>query len=606
MRFAILGPLDITDDCGEPVRVSRRLHRQALSLLLLRAGQAVPHAELARVLWASDPPQRAAVSLRSCVYGLRRTLPDPGRLRTRPDGYQIEVHPGELDLRSFQDLADKGMALLARAKVADAAGTLAKAMCLWREPALADLPAVREHDGLTELHAQARDALMDARLALGQHQDALTELRNLVAAEPLREHLWAQLLVALYRCGARAEALSAFGTVRSALVKAYGIEPGPELQELHRKILADAPDLIARVPAAAITRRPTEVARQLPPCVTDFAGREDDLKTLSDRLPGDGMTVTALTGMPGAGKTALALRAAHMSRQRFPDGQFFADLSEHGHERDPQAVLGELIRALGVPAAALPAPGREREALFRSLVADQRVLVVADGASSAAQVRPLLPGSPGSAVLVTSRARLGDLEGARLIELGGLSRSASLRLLASASGRDLSGPQAASAEAIAEACADLPLAIRIAGARLAEEPDLPPAWLAALLASAENRLDELSIGDQSVRARLAAATGPQGRRALALLAAADEHQIPRRLARTLIGGDDEATLVRALTEVSLLRRAAMSGPAAIADSGQFSYQVHPLVLGYGRELLAADPDLARLALERLGGSHRNP
>src|SRR5579875_2451426 len=192
------------------------------------AGQPCSQAELAAAIWGDDPPQRPDLSLRTCVYGLRRLLPDPARLRTHPCGYLIDVAPGELDLAEFRDLASLGRQALDDGDPAGAADALGRALSLWREPALADLPDHAARERLIGHRRDALEALIDARLALGLHRQVLPELRGIVAAEPPREHAWAQLMLALYRCGARAEALAAFGRLRMTLVRAYGIEPGPE------------------------------------------------------------------------------------------------------------------------------------------------------------------------------------------------------------------------------------------------------------------------------------------------------------------------------------------------------------------------------------------
>ena len=368
------------------------------------------------------------MSLRSCVYGIRKALPDAGRLRTHPSGYLIWAAPGELDLDDFLDLARRGREALDGGNARLAATLLNQAVGLWRDPALADLPGVPARERLLGQRKEAQDALTDARLAAGEHRQVLTDLRAVVAADSLHEHAWAQLITALYRSGARTEALAAFGRLRMTLISAYGMDPGPELQELHQRVLADDPSLMLR-PAQGAQARPdwpaplTPVGAepgdwqpmcQLPRAVADFTGRAAELARLRNLVAGEGMPIAVVTGMLGTGKTALAVQAAHEATPAFPDGQLYACLDDGGRPRDPQVVLGELLRGLGVAPAGIPAAKFEREALYRSVLASRRVLLVADGASSAAQVRPLLPGTAGCAVLVTSLARLPDLDGARL------------------------------------------------------------------------------------------------------------------------------------------------------------------------------------------------
>jgi DNA-binding SARP family transcriptional activator len=244
LRFSILGPLEIIDDAGWPVTVSRRLHRAALSLLLLNARRPCSAASLIAGLWGDEPPLRPETSLRSCIYGIRKVLPDAGRLTTHPSGYLIAVGPSELDLDDFRDLARRGREALDGGNPVTAAALLRQAAALWREPALADLPAIAAKQRLLDQRKEAQEALTDARLAVGEHRPLLAELRSAVTADPVQEHAWAQLITALYRSGARAEALAAFGRLRITLISAYGIDPGPELQELHRRVLADDPTLM--------------------------------------------------------------------------------------------------------------------------------------------------------------------------------------------------------------------------------------------------------------------------------------------------------------------------------------------------------------------------
>jgi DNA-binding SARP family transcriptional activator len=611
VRFRILGSLEITDDAGQPVAITRRLHRSALSLLLLNAGQPSSAASLAAGLWGDAPPLSPDVSLRTCVYGIRKALPDARRLRTHPSGYLIIAEPGELDLDDFRDLARRGQEALDGGDARLAATLLGHAVTLWRDPPLADLPAIPARRRLLDQRRAVQDALTDARLAVGEHRQVLTDLRAVVAADPLHEHAWAQLITALYRSGARTEALAAFGRLRMTLISSYGMDPGPELQDLHRRVLADDPGLMPR-PAAARSLglsarldghgrpgrlRPADrldqrdrwrPACQLPVAAADFTGRTAELDALLARLSGQGMAITVVAGMLGAGKTALAVHAAHLARERFPDGQLYACLTDDGRPRDPQVVLGELLRGLGVPGGGIPAARFEREALYRSVLAGRRVLLVADGATSAAQVRPLLPGTAGSAVVVTSRSRLPDLDGARVIELGGLGREASVRLLALSSGRaaaqpgDAADADGADAAAIAAACGHLPLALRIAGARLADDPDLTMAALAGRLADESGRLDELEVGDASVRTRLGAAAravSRPARSALAMLAVAGPRAAPGDVLAALPNGAGTRRVAPELADAGLLNR--------VRGGTDRAYQVNPLVRAYAGELLAA-------------------
>ena len=636
MRFRILGSLEIIDDAGQPVAITRRLHRSALALLLLQAGHPCSPGSLAAGLWGDDPPLSPDVSLRSCVYGIRKTLPDAGRLRTHPAGYLITAGPGELDLDDFRDLARRGREALDVGDPRLAATLLKRAADLWSDPPLADLPAVPARERLLGQRKEATDALTDARLAVGEHRQVLTDLRAVVAADPLHEHAWAQLIIALYRSGARTEALAAFGRLRMTLISAYGIDPGPELQELHRRVLADDPALMLRADADPRPDRPERPERperpdrpwqpdrprrpgrtqptgpeprtpvraepggwqpmcQLPRAVADFTGRAAELARLRNLLSGRGMAVAVVTGMVGTGKTALAVHAAHAAKPVFPDGQLYACLDDGGRPRDPQVVLGGLIRGLGVPAAGIPAAKFEREALYRSVLAGRRVLLVADGASSAAQVAPLLPGTSGSAVLVTSRARLPDLEGARYVELGGLHPANSVLLLARISGRNIADAwpdadleaetEAGAARAIAAACGNLPLALRIAGARLADEPDLTVTELAGLLSDESRRLDELTVGKASMRGTLGTAAhgvSDPARSALALLAAGQRDRADPEI--TELAGACHIDVAAAKVTPELADAGLLCRFHGHGASGGASYTMHPLVRAFAGEL----------------------
>lgn len=592
MRFRILGPLEVIDDSGQPVNFTRRLHRSALALLLLNAGRPCSTRSLAAGLWGDDPPLSPDVSLRSCVYGIRKTLPDASRLRTHPAGYLIAAGPGELDLDDFRDLTRRGREALDAGDARSAAALLGQAVDLWHDPPLADVPAVRARERLFGQLQEARAALTDARLALGEHRQMLTGLREAVAADPQHEHAWVQLITALYRSGARAEALAAFGRLRMTLISAYGIDPGPELQDLHRRVLADDPDLrLHPAPAALVQPEPLPMPTagcQLPRAMADLTGRAAELARLQSGLSGKGLSITVVTGMLGVGKTALAVYAAHAAKAKFPDGQLFACLDDSGRPRDPQAVLGELLRGLGVQAGGIPAAKFEREALYRSRLAGRRVLLVADAATSAEQVKPLLPGTAGSAVVVTSRSRLPDLEGTRLIELGSLDPACSLLLLARISGRNIADigwdaaqddeTEAAAARAIAAACGNLPLALRIAGARLAHDPQLTVTELAVLLSDESRLLDELAVGHASMRTTLhAAAQGVSApaRSALEVLAAGEQDRADSPIAT--VPHDPGANIFAPeLADAGLLDRTAGHG-----------YRLHPLVKAYADEVLAS-------------------
>jgi DNA-binding SARP family transcriptional activator len=517
MRFSILGPLTAEADDGTAVPLGRPSQRTTLCVLLLLAAQPVTKALLIDALWGDSPPGDAETALRVRIRDLRRALGAHDCLETHPQGYRIRVKPGELDADNFRSLVSHGRAALDAGNAEDSARLLDQACRLWRDPPLADLPdtpAIRT--AATALLEQLRDArewLGDARIALGQHHHVLGQIRAAIAAEPLREHPHVQLMLALYRCGQKAAALAAYGRLRDLTSRELGQDPGPEAREMLGMILDDSPYLqpvperVLRRSAAAL---PAALAPmfgswpawtpvcQLPAAPTDFTGRVADIQELARHMT----AVNVIAGPPGVGKTVLGVKAAHLARSDFPDGQLYVELGGAAAPREPSDVLGELVRSLGVPAGRVPADIGERAALYRSLLAGRRLLVLADDAATAAQVRPLLPGAPGSVLLVTSSRRLADLEGARHVSVPPLSAAEARALLCKIVGKGRVEAEPDAAAAVTDACGGLPLALRIVGSRLAASPPLRFADLAALLSDEAKLLGELVVGDLSVSHRL--------------------------------------------------------------------------------------------------------
>jgi DNA-binding SARP family transcriptional activator len=513
VEFRVLGPLEVRTDDGRPLAITRPRQRALLCVLLLHASQPVPAGQLIDLLWDSAPPQTAAGTLRTHVWAVRRLLgAGAARLRTLPAAYQLQVAPDELDLLEFTRLSSEGRQALAGGDFATAAERLDRALRLWRGAPLSDLPAApalsAEVARLEEERLAAQESLLEARLTLGQHHGVAGEIRALVTANPLRERLWALLITALYRAGRQADALAAYAQVREVLVREIGVEPGAELQRLQRRVLAADPDLDAPQATAATTPPRPATPRQLPADIATFTGRGEELKRLGVLLdahdePAGPVVISAIDGMGGIGKSALAIHTAHQLADRFPDGQLYLDLqgSTPGlAPLEPLEALGRMLRALGLGPDAIPRELDEAAGRFRSLAAERRLLVLLDNAHGAEQVRPLLPASPGCGVVITSRRVLATLEGAHPLHLDVLPHDKALELLSRLAGPERVRAEPGAAAEVVEDCGFLPLAIRIAGARLAARPTWPISELAGRLADATQRLEELAAGELELRA----------------------------------------------------------------------------------------------------------
>jgi DNA-binding SARP family transcriptional activator len=512
-EFGLLGPL-LVRNRGAEVQIRRGHQRALLALLLLQANEAVPIEEITGVLWGAAPPVSAPVAVRSYVQGLRLALGEAGRQRisTQPRGYLIRVADGELDVARFERLLASARAAARDGSWLEAAGRAREALSWWRGEPLADIEseamALREVPRLAELRLQAVEIRIDADLRLGGHAEAIAELPRLCAAHPLREQLHGLLMRALYQCGRQAEALQAYQHARDMLVTELGVEPGPGLQELHQRMLTADPALMppeAQPARAAIVQ--AAVPRELPAPVRHFTGRDDEQAALTRMLGRPGapgtevIVISAISGTAGVGKTALAVHWAHQVADRFGDGQLYVNLrgfDPSGVPVTPAEAVRGFLDALGVPPERSPRTTDAQAGLYRSLMAGKRMLVVLDNARDEAQVRPLLPSSPESVVIITSRNQLAGLaaaDGAQLLTLDLLPHDEAVQLLTARIGSARAAAQPAAADEIAWLCARLPLALAVAAAQTAARPRVPLADLAAELRDAADRLDALDAGD---------------------------------------------------------------------------------------------------------------
>jgi DNA-binding SARP family transcriptional activator len=618
--FGILGPLRVWD--GSRTVFARGTKRDViLGTLLLAANRVVSVDELVETVWPT-PPRSAVANVHTYVSGLRASLPPAGssaRLERTARGYLLRAEPDELDATLFErllgDVAGAEPAAGATAGAEPAAGATAgaelaggalaaigRALELWRGQPLSGLPAApawqARLDQLAELRRMARERRVRLWVEDAQYEPAIVELRALIAEDQFGEELWRQLMVALRAAGRAAEALRAYQQVRGLLVGELGIEPGTSLREAHAAVL--------RGDDASSFR----TMWQLPPDLPDFTGRGVEVRALVDRLAASGLaacpSVAVVVGPPGVGKTALAVHAAHLLRTQFPDGQLFLGLGATG---EPGEALAELLRTLGVWGPGLPASVAGRAALYRSLLRGRRVIVVLDDVTGSAQVSALLPPDGGSALLVTSRRHLAELPGGHELDLDVLTTADARDLLRAIVGPRRADAEPAAVDSIVAACGRLPLAIRIAGARLAGRRPWALWLLAERLQDRMSRLDELSAGDLDVRSSIERSirslppVALDALHGLALLGAVDSGGMvdsPAWTVDRLLDRVDNADqplaaqrALDALVETSLVREV---GPD---PTGQPRYRLHGLVGCYALESAwTAPPGPRRGAIAR--------
>jgi DNA-binding SARP family transcriptional activator/Flp pilus assembly protein TadD len=613
MWFGVLGPL-LVRDADSVIAVPAGRQRVLLAALLVRAGTVVPAEALAEFLWDGASPPGAETTLRSHVMRLRRLLgPAPGaRVVTRYPGYLIEAREEEVDLLRFRRLCREGGDAVHAADWESAWVVLTEGLGLWRGEPLADVRSEElrrdQVPGLEELRLQAVERRMDAGLHLGRQAELVAELRSLLVRYPLRERFHAQLMLALVRCGRQAEALEAYQSAREVLIEELGTEPGAGLRDLHQRILGEDPAPAVQDPAAlAGDRRAAVVPRELPAPVAGFVGRGEELAALTGLLDRSAeqapaaVVISAIGGTAGVGKTALAVQWAHRAADRFPDGQLYVNLRGYDPDRPMPAAdaLAAFLRALGVPGQEIPPEEDERAARYRSLLAGRRALIVLDNAGSVEQVRPLLPGSPACAVVVTSRDSMAGLvarDGATRLDLDLLPPGEAVGLLRALIGRRVEDDPGAAAT-LAGQCCRLPLALRVAAELAAARPDVPLAELVGELADQQQRLDLLDAGGDP-RTAVRAVFSWSYRHLEADAARAF------RLAGLQPGADFDPYAAAALANTGLRQARAvldvLTRAHLIQPAGPGRYGMHDLLRAYARELAARDGEEdQRAALTRL-------
>ncbi|MEV0615069.1 BTAD domain-containing putative transcriptional regulator [Nonomuraea sp. NPDC050404] len=584
--FGILGSVQALAG-GKPVRLSEK-QRSVLGVLLLYPNTPVSLERLIDCLW-EVPPASAVSNIHSYVTRLRRTVVP--HLVTQDHRYLLNLERTQLDLLVFEDTLSRARGHADAGDLAAASDAYRAALSLWRgrpaEDALLTSSVEPRVALLEELALSARSDWTDVRLRLGRHEELIGELRALAEAHPLNEGVWRQLILALHRSGRRAEALEMFSQVRTLLASELGVEPGAELQRLRAAILGN--DAVPTPPERETVRR--LVPRQLPPAVGRLIGRRTELKHLDELSVARTILVV---GGAGVGKTTLAVHWAHRVAERFPDGQLFLDLRgfDQAQPMSTAEALPRLIQGLGWPAEDIPVELEVQLGLYRSILAGQRVLVVLDNAAEPDQIRSLIPPETGSRILVTSRDRLSGLvalESAGRITLDVLDPDAAVDLLADTVGPDRIRGEPHAAARLADLCARLPLALRVAGARVAGGPYKTLAHYVAELGE-HDLLSHLEVeGDRRTAVRGAVgrsyeALTPAGRRLFRLIGLVPNTGITVAGAAALADYSPAGTaeLLEGLARVHLM------------NAEQDRYTCHDLLVAYAAERTEAeDPPAER-------------
>jgi DNA-binding SARP family transcriptional activator len=603
MEFRILGPLEVCHE-GAAVQIKGMRQLTVLALLLVEANRVVPTDRLVAGVWNEDPPVTSRSQIHICISYLRRQLScGGGLLDTSAPGYRLRVADGELDLHSFERHVASAQAAAADGAPERAVGEFRSALARWHGPALSGIGS-RLVRGIAATLDEKRLAVHENCLALelehglGPPHELADELATLAAQHPRRERLLALLMTALYRAGRQAEALEEYRGARARFVGELGIEPGDELKGLYQRILTHDPALsrqVERRQAPARGRGP----RRLPADIADFTGRQESLAQLvgmSEQQDGTAVPTAVVSGRGGVGKTTLAVHAAHQLAPEFPDGQLFAKLSHQGVPEDPHDVLGRFLRAYGFAESNVPDGVEERAETYRDLMADRKVLVVLDDVLAESQVFPLLPGTSRCRVIVTSRRPLAGLPAAVHVHLAPFTESSALELETRIAGRDRIDADRAATVALNEACGYLPLAVRLAAARLASHPHWTVANLLTRLESSSSWLDDLE--GQTGLHHTYAALSPEARQLFRLLPLVEASDFASWVGAPLleVGVERSEALLDELADADLLvARPHADGPR---------YWIPGWIYNYARRLQAEEQGEAywRKPLERLLGA----
>lgn len=586
IRFAVLGRLEAHID-GHPMRLGPVKQQVVLAMLLCRPNAAVPVDALVDALWDDDPPRTARKNLQVYVCELRKLLGAANPIIHDAGGYTLRVSPPELDLLRFEELARAGRRSARGGGLEDAARELRQALDLWRGPLLAGLPGSAAIRSETERMEQRLLAVYEdwaeTELAIGNAAALVDGIGDMVREHPFRERLRAAQLNALSMCGRQTEALAAYDDLRQLLARDLGLQPSAPLEKLYRTLLTGEPVAARRSLSAVDVARPrTLLPRDLP----DFTGRGEQVRELLEALGSRGRSVV-VTGPVGVGKTSLAVRAAHRLGHEFPDGRVFVRLrGDDGGRRPWGSVMADLLRATGLTGG-VPDDREEALSVWHAWLADRRVLVIMDDAPDESAVRPLLPGAGASGAVVTARPWMAGLESAHHLDVPPYTMAEAVELLGRIVGVGRVLADRAAAQRIVSAAGFLPLAVRIAAAKLAGLRHLPLSDYAARLNDEDRLLNELAVGDTAVRDRLDAG--------LLGLSSAQRSAIPclGRLPSALFTLDEAAAVLgcgqeeaRRILE-SLIEASVVVSPQSEVSAHMVVYELPRLAHLHARELAAA-------------------
>jgi DNA-binding SARP family transcriptional activator len=615
MKFRILGPLEITAG-SDRLELGGARQQIVVAALLVSANRVVTMDRLLEAIYGEGLPPTARSQAQISISSLRRILASRSNreiISTREQGYVIQVDSGDLDSAQFQQLMTAARAARDAGQSGQAVAFYRDALRLWRGPALDGMDSQLIRAAASRLDEQRiaiNEDCLKLELDLGRHHELIGELTELIEEHPLRERLRGLTMLALYRCDRTAEALQIYRQTRRIMIDELGIEPSERLQQLEHAILVADPALQPPTAPVVIQLPEQQIPNLLPITIADFTGRAEQITQIHQHLVQTAgkriypTPIVVIVGKGGVGKTSLAVRASHDVAGHFPDGLLFADL--HGgtsHMVGPSQVLERYLRVLGVPAAQIPEGLDERAEVYRNLVAGRKVLVVLDDAVSESQISPLLPSNGSAGVIVTSRRRLTGLAGAIHIMLDVLDIDKSVDLLARIVGDTRVQAEHEAAAAVAERCGRLPLALRIAGARLSARPHWSIQQLVERLEDETRRLDELKHGDMGIRPSIL----------LTYESVTDEaRQLFRRLALIEVpvfsGWMSAAVLDQPVTRgedvLDDLITAQLVESAGSGSGVHSQYRFHDLIRVFARERLAAEEPTAerKAALERVFGA----